>query len=57
MLEVHPELESMYAEHLELLDASYRKDGGDQVDIPALQEQCSALAHQIVEIERSVDLG
>lgn len=56
VLETHPELDGMYADHLQLLNACYQKDT-KQEDLAALQQQCSALAHEIVGIEESVDLG
>lgn len=57
VLEAHPALEGMYAEHLRLLNACYQKDAGRQEDVSELQERCSVLAHQIVALEESIDLG
>ena len=56
LLETHPELAGMYAQHEQLLHKHYatEKAGGD---VTETQQKCRELAEQIVALEQSVDLG
>lgn len=57
ILEVHPELGEMNVIHQRLLSACYEKDRGEPEAMRMLRQKCSALAHEIVDLEQSVDLG
>lgn len=56
LLEAHPDLARMNAEHEQLLKSCYAAEKSGQ-EVTDLQGRCAALATQICELERSVDLG
>ncbi len=55
--QAHPELSEMYARHIDLRRRLSTAVQSDQSQVPQLQEECSKLATEIVQIEQSVDLG
>ena len=57
VLEVHPEVGDMILQHEELLKRLRKAEESNPSEVPALQQQCAALAKKIVAIEQSVDVG
>lgn len=56
-MEAHPELKGMYQQHTDLLKRLREAKTSNPSEITSLEQECSQLATQIVEIERSVDVG